>query len=103
MKNADVPMLYNNICRRPPTNETPARASFTPNDAAAPLECVEEALPEVPVLVPVPVTPLVASGVVKQVKRPWMMLPCSALKPEQSILVVDCMLKPPLTLLRDLS
>jgi hypothetical protein len=51
-KNADVPMLYNNICKRPPMTERPAAASLTPNDAAAPLLEVELAL--LPDAVPVP-------------------------------------------------
>ena len=44
-------MLYNNICRRPPMTERPAAASFTPKEAAAPLEV---ALELDPVEVPVP-------------------------------------------------
>jgi hypothetical protein len=55
-KNADVPMLYNNICKRLPTTDRPAAASLTPNEAAAPLVEVELALLPVAVDVPSPAT-----------------------------------------------
>jgi len=91
-KNADVPMLYSNICKRPPTTERPATASLTPKEAAAPLLDVALALD--PLLVPdeeddVPEVREVASAVVLQVKVPWMTLltPASDWNPLQSI---DC-------------
>jgi hypothetical protein len=65
-KNADVPMLYNNICKRPPMTERPAAASLTPNEAAAPLVEVELALLPDAVDVPIPATLFV----VKQLKTP---------------------------------
>jgi len=100
-KNADVPMLYSNICKRPPNTERPATASLTPNEAAAPLLWVALGLD--PLLVPddgVPEVREVASAVVLQVKVPWMTLltPASDENPLQSI---DCslwMLKLPLTM-----
>lgn len=79
-------MLYNNICKNPPTTERPVRASLTPYDTAAPLVLVDEALE--PVAVPVPERP-VASAVVLQTHTPWMVLPHSDLKPVQSIWAVD--------------
>jgi hypothetical protein len=92
-------MLYNNICIKVPKRPRPARVSLTPYAIAAPLVLVEVELEpvEVPVLLP---TPLVASEVVLQVNVPWMTLPFSALKVLQSMEVVLCMLKPPLTLVR---
>jgi len=99
-ENANVPMLYNNICRSPPITERPAAASLRPYDAAAPLLLVEEALDEVPVVVEDP--RVLASAVVLQMKTPWMTFPpwASAEKPLQSIWAVDWTLKPPLTLTR---
>ena len=66
-KNADVPMLYNNICRRPPMTDRPAAASLTPKEGAAPLE-VELELD--PVDVPVPMEPTVVWSPL-QVNFPW--------------------------------
>jgi len=85
MKNADVPMLYNNICKSPPTIEKPATASLIPNDTAAPLEEVEVELEEVPV--PDAPARLVGVAVVPQKYLPWMTLltPASASKELQSI------------------
>ena len=95
-KNADVPMLYNNIPRRPPTTERPAIAGLAPNELAAlPVEDGDEPL-EVEVPSESSSRPDLASAVVLQVKVPWMTLPSSSSKPEQSISAVDCMLKPPL-------
>jgi hypothetical protein len=92
-------MLYNNICIKLPTNPRPAATSLTPYvTAEAFLVLVEVEL--VPVLVPLELTPLVASAVVLHVNVPWMTLPASALNPLQSMEVVLCMLKPPLTLVR---
>jgi len=99
-KNADVPMLYNNICKSPPRTERPAAASLKPYDTAAPLLLVDEALELLPVDVDDPRE--LASAVVLQMKVPWMTfpVPASAWKPLQSIWAVDWMLKPPLTLTR---
>lgn len=56
-------LIYNNICKRPPMTETPARASLMPYEAAAALLVVLDPLP---VLVDDP-TPDLASAVVLQV------------------------------------
>jgi hypothetical protein len=67
-KNANVPMLYNNICRSPPTTERPATASLIPYETAAPLLPVAEAVPPEAVVVVEP--RVVASAVVMQMYVP---------------------------------
>lgn len=90
-------MIYNNICKRPPMTETPARASLMPYEAAAALLVVLDPLP---VLVDDP-TPDLASAVVLQVYTPRMAAAfCCLSKVEQSIWLVDWMLKPPETRVR---
>lgn len=42
-------MLYNNICKSPPTTDRPATISLIPYDAAAPFVLVALALEPVPV------------------------------------------------------
>jgi len=93
-KNPKVSMLYKSIRNRPPTTETPRRASFTPYETAAPLLVVDD--PELlEVLDPLPD---LTSAVVTQENLPWMsLLLCKAVNGEQSMSSEDLMVAPPLT------
>ena len=69
-ENANVPMLYSNICNSPPTTERPTAASLKPYDAAAPLVDVELALEPVPVLVVEPSREVASFVALLQTKVP---------------------------------
>ena len=92
-------MLYNNICIKVPKAPRPATTSLTPYATATLFLVLVEVELEL-VEVPLELTPLVASEVVLQVNVPWMTLPFSDSKVLQTMEVVLCMLKPPLTLVR---
>lgn len=83
-RNANVPMLYNNICKMPPTTERPVMASLTPYEPAS-FFLVAVGL-ELPPL-EVPLGPRVVGSSVADThfSFPWTTLPANLSKPEQSI------------------
>jgi len=99
--NANVPMLYNNMCRRPPTTERPARDPLTPNDVAALFLVGVELAPD-PVPVDVPDPEVLEPDAPLQWKLPWITLPfpLSAEKPLHVSGDSDVRLNAPLTSVR---